>query len=206
MGLSAAAALLWLCACGGRIADLGDGAPYDGGLDGSPGDVVTIQDVVTFKDVTFVDVSTCGYTICNGLCVDTTVDDTNCGQCGHVCPPSSSCSFSVCQCTGGLTLCNNACVDTTVDKNNCGACGHVCGNNNACVNGGCQTQSSGPPPQGACTHSLCDANNNTKLVSGCDPTGCVSAICNADSYCCTDFWDNICVGEVATYCSPYGCP
>ena len=58
--------------------------------------------------------------------------------------------------------------------------------------------------QGTCAHSLC--TSSTALVNGCDvlKANCVSAICAADSWCCTNSWDTICVGEVASVCA-YNC-
>lgn len=49
---------------------------------------------------------------------------------------------------------------------------------------------------GSCAHDKC--TTGTKLVSGCDP--CVTQICAADSYCCNNQWDSVCVGEVASIC------
>ncbi len=151
------------------------------------------------------DGSTCNLTVCGSFCVDTTSDNNNCGGCNKVCPSGSSCTNGQCVCSGGLSLCSGTCVDTMSDNSNCGSCNHVCASNTTCTSGTCQTQASGAPPQGSCSHSLCDLNDDTALVPGCDPAGCVNNVCNADSYCCTDFWDSFCVGEVATYCSPYTC-
>src|SRR5262249_11899154 len=39
-----------------------------------------------------------GTTVCNGLCVDTTSDENNCGTCGHVCV-AQSCVASMCETT-----------------------------------------------------------------------------------------------------------
>jgi hypothetical protein len=59
--------------------------------------------------------------------------------------------------------------------------------------------------QGSCTHTLCTAG--VALVNGCDAStaACVAKICAADSFCCTNSWDGICVSEVTTLCSPYNC-
>lgn len=55
--------------------------------------------------------------------------------------------------------------------------------------------------KGSCAHSLCISG--TALVNGCDSAkaGCVSKICAVDSYCCTNSWDGICVGEVSSVCA-----
>jgi len=47
-----------------------------------------------------------------------------------------------------------------------------------------------------CGHLLCD--QGVALDAGCD--ACVQAVCNVDSFCCTNSWDSICVNEVTTIC------
>ena len=51
---------------------------------------------------------------------------------------------------------------------------------------------------GACGHPVCSAG--PLLVPGCDDPpvdpSCVSTICTADPFCCTNTWDAICVSEV----------
>ena len=150
------------------------------------------------------DGSTCNLTVCGTLCVDTSQDDQNCGQCNNPCPTGASCTSSTCQCSGGMTLCTNACYDLTTDMNNCGQCGKACTGNTTCMNGSCQAQTGGAPPQGTCAHDLCA--DSTALTPGCDPTGCVASVCNVDSFCCQLDWDSICDSEVTQYCSPYACP
>jgi hypothetical protein len=151
------------------------------------------------------DGTTCSFTICGNLCVDTTQDDSNCGQCNNACPTGATCTSSQCVCTGGMTLCSASCVDTTSDNNNCGTCNHVCASNTTCMSSTCQAQASGTPPQGNCVHDLCTPDIGA-LTMGCDPKGCVTSVCSNDSYCCDTEWDSICTGEVATYCPPYTCP
>jgi len=194
----------------GRIADEGDSGPRrDSGTDSSKpvNDGSTTQDTgTTQKDSStpIQDGSSCMYTVCGNLCVDTSIDDNNCGQCNKVCSGGSSCTNSTCQCSGGMTLCSNVCVDTMTDNSNCGTCGHACATNTTCMSGTCQSTSTAPP-QGSCSHSLCDLNDDTALIQGCDTTGCVISVCNSDSYCCDYYWDSYCVSEVAMYCSPYTC-
>ena len=51
-----------------------------------------------------------------------------------------------------------------------------------------------------CAHDPCQTGQ--ALESGCDgQQGCVTAICNADPYCCNTSWDSICVGEVGSICN-----
>jgi hypothetical protein len=48
-----------------------------------------------------------------------------------------------------------------------------------------------------CLHAICAAG--TPLGGSCD--SCASTICAQDSYCCTNWWDEICVSEVGSICS-----
>jgi hypothetical protein len=56
---------------------------------------------------------------------------------------------------------------------------------------------------GSCAHTVC--LEGPALASGCDDPpvspSCVAAICAADSFCCSNEWDFICVGEVETVCA-----
>ncbi len=69
---------------------------------------------------------------CEGACVDLDTDDTNCGECGNVCPSDETCEGGACRCGSGpacgsgLTCCNGACVNLLTDLNNCTACGNAC--------------------------------------------------------------------------------
>jgi hypothetical protein len=48
----------------------------------------------------------------------------------------------------------------------------------------------------SCSHPNCETGD--PLNAGCDK--CTAAICMVDSYCCDTYWDEICVGEVASVC------
>ena len=84
-----------------------------------------------------------GLTDCDGVCVDTTIDNANCNGCGNVCRENSTCiyypevGFSSCVCDEPTTLCGNVCANllsqdylccdgvvTFVYQNNdhCGSC------------------------------------------------------------------------------------
>jgi hypothetical protein len=59
-----------------------------------------------------------------------------------------------------------------------------------------------PDSRGTCAHGLCQTGLG--LTAQCDDPpvdpSCVSAICNADSFCCINVWDASCVAEVTTVC------
>lgn len=52
-----------------------------------------------------------------------------------------------------------------------------------------------------CAHDKCTIG--PKLTAGCD-NQCVTDICAVDPYCCANYWDSICVGEVQSVCKQ-GC-
>jgi hypothetical protein len=61
---------------------------------------------------------------CNDVCVDTDVDEANCGACGVTCGT-------------GETCCGGGCIDTDTDLNNCGGCGITCVGDEICDAGLC---------------------------------------------------------------------
>src|SRR5262245_6156475 len=50
--------------------------------------------------------------------------------------------------------------------------------------------------EATCGHSICE--RGFAVASTCD--SCVQSICAVDPFCCTNFWDGICVNEVASIC------
>ena len=95
---------------------------------------------------------------------------------------------------------------------NCGSCiGQICDADDFCCNNAwddfciAQVRSvcnilSCDSEQGNCAHDQCELG--TPLTAGCDAgfSDCVALVCAADSFCCTDAWDNVCVSEVASVC------
>lgn len=65
---------------------------------------------------------------CNGKCVDTKVDNTNCGVCGVTCPAGKYCLNGACMatCSAAQTSCPDGCFDLTSDPRHCGSCGNSC--------------------------------------------------------------------------------
>ena len=91
-----------------------------------------------------------GLTDCGGICVDAASDGNNCGGCGVVCGPGSSCASGVCLLTApptdvslvncaaqGLTDCGGFCANLSSDAGNCGACGNSCALGGYCQGGLC---------------------------------------------------------------------
>jgi hypothetical protein len=79
-----------------------------------------------------------GQSLCNGVCMDTTNDENNCGFCGNVCSGQIPCIAGTCQCPFGYTPCNGVCKDLSADNQNCGSCGVVCTGGETCKAGDCR--------------------------------------------------------------------
>jgi hypothetical protein len=60
--------------------------------------------------------------------------------------------------------------------------------------------------QGTCQHTLCTSGEALQPKCDSPPVSpsCVEEICNQDSFCCTNSWDNLCVDQVTTVCNK-GC-
>ncbi|MEW6145757.1 MAG: hypothetical protein AB1598_12135 [Thermodesulfobacteriota bacterium] len=93
-----------------------------------------------------------GETDCNGTCVDTNTDESNCGQCGVVCALGEICDSGACVCQASDEVCDgldNDCdgivdngFDLDTDESNCGQCGTVCALGEICDSGACVCQAS----------------------------------------------------------------
>src|SRR5262249_20716051 len=78
---------------------------------------------------------------CGGTCIDTHMDDSNCGTCGKQCSSGRSCVRGDCDCSASATDCGGKCVDTSSDPQHCGGCNTVC--SGACLSGQCSTMCTG---------------------------------------------------------------
>jgi hypothetical protein len=75
--------------------------------------------------------------------VDVQWDPMNCGMCGLMCGPGTTCSWGKCagSCPPPSAQCGTVCVDLLTDPNHCGTCGKACAVGLTCQSGVC----------GACT-------------------------------------------------------
>ena len=67
-----------------------------------------------------------GELVCDGACVDPTVDAANCGACGVTCDTRATCQRGACDCAPGLSACGASCVDLASDPGHCGSCTIAC--------------------------------------------------------------------------------
>lgn len=115
-----------------------------------------------------------------GGCKDVKSDARNCGNCGHGCKGSETCSGGMCQCgagpgcTGSKNCCGGACVDTSNDPNNCGSCGKKCAAGKACMGGLCEGECVGCMMPNQCCGFSCvdvsmDVDNCGKCGNKCPP-------------------------------------
>lgn len=97
------------------------------------------------------------------------------------------CSAGTEACVGGDIIC---------EQNVAAAPDETCGN-------GLDDDCNGAADDGCgCPFGLCETPGQP-MLDGCNP--CVSQICDVDPYCCTNQWDSLCVGRVASVCGQADC-
>jgi hypothetical protein len=91
---------------------------------------------------------------------------------------------------GGGGGCTPKCTGKTCGDDGCGGSCGTCGSGQTCSPGGVCTTG------GNCSHPICSTGG--ALTTACD--ACAAQVCAADSFCCSNSWDSICVGEVQSVC------
>ena len=139
-----------------------------------------------------------GETVCDGRCVDTLTDRTNCGRCGNVCGSLEICYDGDCmlECPAGTTSCSGHCTDLESDPSNCGVCGRACSGGQVCSAGTCTTTCGAGLTNcsGACVDTLADPRN----CGTCGYACASDEVCSGGSCACVPD----CYGKV---CGPDGC-
>lgn len=117
------------------------------------------------------------------------VDDYCAGGCGG---GGSSCGHDPCTTGTALSPLCSACVKAVCDGD-AFCCNDTSGGwDSVCVSEAQQaTECSGACSGGGCAHSECSTGG--PLTNSC--SSCATAVCAADSYCCTTDWDSLCVNE-----------
>src|SRR5438094_10234010 len=68
---------------------------------------------------------------CGGVCIDVTIDNKNCGDCGKTCGETTACVAGACTavgCTKDEVSCpDGKCANLLTDANHCGDCTTKCG-------------------------------------------------------------------------------
>jgi hypothetical protein len=134
----------------------------------------------------------------SSVCTDFQTDPNNCGGCGDVCAPGTSCTNGTCQaaCPPGTTLCSGACVDQSTDSSNCGACGKQCAPGTTCIAGSCACPAGTILCNGVCVDPAADANNCGACGNICAAgASCASGQCTCPSG--TTPCGGVCVDEKA---------
>ncbi|HVK63514.1 MAG TPA: MopE-related protein, partial [Polyangium sp.] len=133
------------------------------------------------------------------VCGDGKDNDCN-GTVDNGCVPP--CAHNKCQAGGALTsgCSNDACVATVCvqDPYCCGAGGGTW--DEQCA-GEVDLYCGGATTAMCCAHNVCQVG--VPLTTGC--SACAAAVCAADSWCCNNEWDDLCVSKVYTYCN-VACP
>ncbi len=121
--------------------------------------------------------------LCDGACVDTDADPSNCGGCGTSCPGEMICEAGACGCPAGTSLCDGACIDTTSDLANCGGCGNMCGRRQVCSDSACACAEGLTLCGGECVDTLSDGDHCGGCGAVCTAGGGASAASCEDGSC-----------------------
>ena len=155
-----------------------------------------------------------GLEACDGECVNTSVDPTNCGFCGNYCPTGQRCESGFCvdSCSGGLTDCSGVCVDTRNNPSNCGSCGNICPSGQYCSGGVC-TGGSCPAGLVECSGRCVDTDNDPANCGSCGRscdgapcfegdcmTGCPAPLTDCSGACVDTDKDPANCGECGNVC------
>jgi hypothetical protein len=143
--------------------------------------------------------SGCGYqlTMCNGFCVDTSSNPSNCGKCGVSCETgvcgSGQCALPATPpCPKGQTQCTSTsgdtCTDLSNDPDNCGTCGIECASPGTCVDAGCTAGEKCEAPKVKCDAACVNLSSNSDNCGHCGrkcagvPSGCIFGTCMSGYY------------------------
>jgi hypothetical protein len=103
--------------------------------------------------------SDAGRTHCPGEgCVDTDVDEDNCGTCGNDCGRNSMCCNGTCRTAAQMQT----------DEDNCGGCGIECATGDICCGGDCYDADNNRDHCGACDNACADTGCGFFNSQPCD--------------------------------------
>lgn len=127
--------------------------------------------------------------LCGTQCVTLATDSRNCGECGRVCLPGTTCAGGTCDCRAPSLSCGGVCTDVTSDPAHCGSCDHACGAGEECAGSTCVTacpaetpDRCGAPGESTCVDLNIDPMNCGECGIGCVAgTLCVGGLCACPS-------------------------
>ncbi len=136
-------------------------------------------------------VPNCSGTICNGVCVDTSNDPTNCGTCGNACSQCQSCTNGSCVPVGDGTLCDPG-------NSNTGVCvSGACVDTGTCSQGATQSCYSGSA--GTSGIGICQSGTQTCQQNGTWGS-CLGEVTPQPEDICGNSLDDDCDGVVDGNC------
>jgi hypothetical protein len=157
---------------------------------------------------------------CNGVCQDVYYDPSNCGYCGHVCPPpppnskgkptgTAVCDSGTCRCScnPGLRECVDSAGRCHCVTGSCPCTSANCKSPNTCCGGVCTDPKTDLYNCGACGH-VCECENG--FTPACSDGTCVCQCLAPSVVCgtiCTDLAIDVnncgaCGNVCASHCSP----
>lgn len=108
--------------------------------------------------------------------------------------------------TGGATTTGTGGATTTTSTTGTGTTTTAECGNGICEPGESNANCSPDCPTGPCAHGVCQWSQDP-LENGCSgpESACVAAVCAQDPYCCTDQWDDQCIGAANQACNNVCC-
>ena len=131
--------LLPLLGCGSQDYQVGESASTSG-ASGTTDDLIDLSCNPECRNEEVCVNGSClcrlGLERCDGVCVNTESDPTNCGACGMDCQ-GDVCSEGECRESCEGNSCDGACVQVEDDPLNCGGCGEACAADEICEESQC---------------------------------------------------------------------
>ena len=125
-------------------------------------------------------------------CVDALVTADGQGMVTGICPPSGSTSTTMSATTSTTSTSSTDAGSTTTSTTTTTATTGSTASSSTTTSTASTTTTSNPPTCDICAQG-------PALDPGCDP--CAAIVCNNNPSCCTDGWNDVCVGEACTFCN-----
>jgi hypothetical protein len=172
--------------CNPNCVENGEGScDIPDGMDSKAGECEDMCRCVPCEDV--------GKTDCDGTCVDTDTDNSNCGGCDIQCQQDEHCENGACMCgedscMSGESCCGGTCINTENDHYNCGGCGNACPSGKICENSTCICGPGLTDCDGTCVDTDTDSSN----CGGCGTQCGDGQVCDYGNCTCENPVEMIC--------------